>query len=394
MNWQEELAKVRTGVQAEVFKQEECPAYTPADGGILGKIQHFAMDSPVPGIALGPLGSKLCAFARAIDRSHPDIAEFVGGAFMPGHEFCETADQLLQASQLCHEAGLMRVFPNFAKMAAKLAVYEDLVQQIDNPAIVLNHLRFIPLRADRDELRTKQRTNNVNLDRIVQQGPVIWDPLPSSFGSYVRNKHPYGEDIERCKLKANYLLETGCPEMASKITSRIQSFEDQMKDRYYGFNRVTITNASVICAKILKCELTLGSYGKTHRIVLSPEFLQVVKDKASVSLTGSTKAPTVSYEPRIYPIHMFKDVVSADVSKVIDHLETFPATGGRPIFDHFWVLVPSVNIAHIPTADVVKEKILTEGAFKFDVKLVETKSVLPVLLGEKDGKMYFLDYMD
>ena len=59
----------------------------------------------------------------------------------------------------------------------------------------------------------------------------------------------------------------------------------------------------------------------------------------------------------------------------MQHLEAFPELGGKPVFDHFLVVVPGLD------GDMAHEK-----------ELISEGRIIPVLLGERDGKCYFISY--
>ena len=82
-------------------------------------------------------------------------------------------------------------------------------------------------------------------------------------------------------------------------------------------------------------------------------------------------------------------------------LESFPDAGGKPIFDHFGVIVPSVALP-ITAENVytfLDEKGLVQ-VFKFqeeavkilDSTLMKGGYINSIIVGEKDNKCYFLSY--
>ena len=108
------------------------------------------------------------------------------------------------------------------------------------------------------------------------------------------------------------------------------------------------------------------------------------------------------YEPKVYPFHELKDVASDEVNSVIKFLEHFPEANNKPIFDHFGVIVPSVNFPTCSSNNmfsirdengIIQSYSLRYEAIKsLDLILIKGKYFSPILVGEREGKCYFLSY--
>ena len=88
------------------------------------------------------------------------------------------------------------------------------------------------------------------------------------------------------------------------------------------------------------------------------------------------------------------DLAPDGVRKIVDTLESFPEANGKPVFDHFGVIVPSVIYSESCFRDSIglirKIDDMQELSVLLDRSLVKTKSVIPVLIGERDNKCYFI----
>ena len=94
-----------------------------------------------------------------------------------------------------------------------------------------------------------------------------------------------------------------------------------------------------------------------------------------------------------------------NVRETISLLEAFPDAGGKPIFDHFGVIVPGISfpttkIVNITTLysflderGIVQSYSTREEAIKsLDLILIKNEYFHGVLVGEKDGKCFFISY--
>ena len=72
---------------------------------------------------------------------------------------------------------------------------------------------------------------------------------------------------------------------------------------------------------------------------------------------------------------------------VIDHLESFPDAAGKPIFDHYLILTPSFARVNIDKRGNTSVK-ATPNYWD----LIKNNECVPILLGECNGKCYFICY--
>jgi len=94
---------------------------------------------------------------------------------------------------------------------------------------------------------------------------------------------------------------------------------------------------------------------------------------------------------------------------IIKSLEAFHDMQDRPVFDHYWVICPSVDYPHttydLSGAGTTKHYLIfndenkvqgfksQEKAYNaLDFMLTNNGSMNPVLLGEMNGKCYFISY--
>lgn len=64
---------------------------------------------------------------------------------------------------------------------------------------------------------------------------------------------------------------------------------------------------------------------------------------------------------------------------IVDYLEKFPPLNLHAAFDHYWVLLPTVGCGD-------------EEERQFDMRWLKSQKMVGALVGEKDGKTYFVNY--
>jgi hypothetical protein len=125
-----------------------------------------------------------------------------------------------------------------------------------------------------------------------------------------------------------------------------------MNDAYQGFHRISLKNAAIILSKINGFKLKNNEY--------ADKFIR----KYVICINKNI------YNPKIYPIRYFSDSITDHIKNLICDLEKIP------LFDYYMVMVPSTD-----NSDENK-----------DIIAVKNKNIIPILLGEKDGKCYFISY--
>jgi hypothetical protein len=101
------------------------------------------------------------------------------------------------------------------------------------------------------------------------------------------------------------------------------------------------------------------------------------------------------YHPCAFPLWQLWDKASDKIKEVISHLDAFPEAGGRPIFDHFVVVVPgteppknAVGFTYKNTASTSQS--FPENLFRLNYSLAVNRCVSSAVMGEKDGRCYFI----
>lgn len=198
--------------------------------------------------ALGDFGDKLLSFVDAIDVQHPDTCFACDSNFDLKSDFSTNVLEILDVAKLSHDKQFVKVLPvlnfNLKREFSKVYSYLSNVEY---------HIRLLKDSLDRDYIR-QSCAERVLVD-IAK--PNIWHSNPPTFKNYVRSGPTLG---------------------------------------YYGFQRITWTNAAIILSKIFNLR-DLNVLVKTAQVFSS---------------------------------------VPPMVKDLINKLDSFPDAGNRAIFDRYW----------------------------------------------------------
>lgn len=393
-----DIAAHRAAVIAKIgFEESTEPEST--EISLLAKI--LECDSESIELALGRLGEKLKVFLHAVDIKHPHVRDLFNDIFADG-EFCQDITELIQLAQLAKEKKLTRVFSSLGDKISKDKLCRTFLKAIDNPRY---RIRLLHTREERDQVRADKKIQAIDLTAVVKKGEDVWASQPDNFDSFIRWGIAYEEEINFATKKAQRYIKLGCSGMAKQIIDSIEQFKSQVHEFYYGFNRITMTNAAVILAKSLGCKLSTywlsgESEKKLYRVIVPRNIFEGYNFEAVASYDAPYRSKdSYDYEPRVYPLHKLKS--SSYIKRIVDHLEAFPKACGKSIFDNYAVIVPGICY---PRNDKPPFCILTkEGGYisyetreeavqALDVSLIDNNYITPILLGEKDGKCFFISF--
>ena len=255
----------------------------------------------------------------------------------------------------------------------------------------------------------------IDLSSFFKKGDEIWVSQPNSFQNFIRYNTSYQEEINIAERKAQRYHNLGCKGLADNIQEAIASFKSQVHEAYFNFNRVTMTNAAIILAKFIGCRL-VTSFGspsegdsKSFRISIPRntfgDYNFEVAGGIYLSSTDTLRprySDSYEYEPRVYPLHKFWHLASDGINRIVNHLEAFPEANGKAIFDNYVVLVPGPFYPRNATegqftirdSDGIHLVYDTREAaiFSLDSIMLKNNIIPAVLLGEKDGKCFFVSF--
>ena len=123
-------------------------------------------------------------------------------------------------------------------------------------------------------------------------------------------------------------------------------------------------------------------------------------DEENVDVKNTFKI--YDYEPRIYPMYMFREILTDNIKNILEIWECFPEVNNKPIFDFYGVIVPSLNFPKVSNNKYysfidchglrrVYEDNL-QAKYEFDKYMIANKYFRPIIVAEKDHKCYFISY--
>lgn len=375
---------------------EECPDLKDS---ILCKIKEY--DQEVANAALGEkLATRLMGFAHSVDVEHLSLNDLFKGQLVSG-EFSTDCCGLLGLAAFAKDNEPL-LFTRIKKMLSKGTTYRNIERSIDAPEKNQLHVRFVKDRKERDKIRATKRMQTINIGIIEKKGHDIWSSHNETFSNYTRNTDVWKAEIEEAQKELDRFKQMGCEDLARGIETDIKSFQAQIRETYFGFNRIPMTQAAVILAKIHGYDIKHTSYRSSYKILTPREFFRNHSNFCVEEIRREVDYSWFDYEPRSYTISELKEknCMSDDMQKLVNYLEDFPPVNGKPIFDHYRILVPGVAYpkGEFSRASYVNaqgrkitgnsQKVKTE----VDMMFIKMGLYCPILLGEKDEHCYFLSY--
>ncbi len=348
-------------------------------------------------MALGKIGRQLIELIAKLDLHHADAISLIEHIFSNDEGFQKQVLEAIELADRCKT--LSSISSNFYRLIDRRKFSKPFFQT----QFSIRLLKSIP---ERERARLERQSQTIDLKPFYKRGNEIWKSQPEDFSIFNRHNIPYIEHIEIAEKQASRYAELGCEVITDKITEEIKQLKASLRDRYYGFNRVKMTVAATVIAKMHGYKLRTSwdiHDNKVLNIIIPRNMIYDFEPDSKMPIAPFMQGFSSGeyyYEPRLYPVHEMMATASEDMLRVMDHLDNFPDINGKALFDNFLLLVPSVKLPHkyngtyfVKDSDNILGFGKQDEAFKFlDTKLIESGSVLPVLFGERNGKCYFLCY--
>lgn len=382
-------------------------------------------DEDILEFSLGKIGHKLRLFASKVDFSHPEIVSVFDGLLADDQEFSKECLELLLLAQYARDNRLNRIIPLLGQTLAQDTFPKAIIRKIDSPQNNRLHVRLLKDAQEREDIRLSKRMQGIDLQAVYNKGEDAWNAQPDSFSKFLRFDTAYQDDLKFAEKKVKRYEELGCNSLADEIRKSIDIFREHMEQSHYGFNRITMTNAAIILAKSMGWTFipskdvagVYSAYKTDPKIIVDRKFFgkynfdpeQIIGFDPLISEMAKSPVFTVKqqepyhYQPRVYPLHELLHLATSDLRSIIEVLERFPDAGDKPIFDHFGVIVPGVALPQQAPKDGIFSFLDEKGLAQIfhtkeqaekalDMALVQGGHISPVLVGEKDGKCYFISY--
>lgn len=349
--------------------------------------------------AFGKFGVVLYEMTQIFDMNHPDLSSIFDYAFANDSVFSQQFIEFMTIVEYAKNNNLNNIFPLLGDLLRNESIDKAIVKKIESENYGRSYVRLIADGNERDILRSTKKMQLIDLQSFYKKGEESWSAAPDNFKKFLRYDSAYMNELLQAERKMRRYMELGCNSLASEIAKSIEMFRENMEQAYYGFNRITMTNAAVILAKSLNYNyvpaynLSAGSFltKVDAQLVVSRNFFKNFYFDPSLILDT-----VYVYEPKVYPFYELKEIASDRVLKVIDYLDKFPDANYKPIFDHFGVIVPSISYKNhvIKDDDEVTHDYVTQAKCQkeLDKLMISKNKISPIIVGEKDGKCFFICY--
>lgn len=398
MNYTDVEARQEAALKS-IYDCDQQPEISDATG-ILEDVRKYS-DWTVQA-ALGDFGLLLKTFSTQIDLSHPDLRNLFDGQLTSDTEgtFNSDARSVLQLGTHAFQKGMPNnVLEHMRKLITKADYFKAIGQCVDSPFENCLHVRFVPERSGRDRIRLSKRMQNISLSSLYKKGSTFWHQQSDTFDWYVRGHNRFERDITEAETRMRHFSDFGLTSMVEAIKKSVDELNVKAKgEMYYGFNRISLVTASVVLGKMLNFDFV-----ETYKPLCSLPECMAYTDRDNFSYKFSTEERYQKWEylPRAYTYEEYERFAPASMVKLVDFLEAFPATGGKPLFDHYRVLVPSFNYPCMyqpdpgyldPSGEMVTFGTTEDAQKMLELTLLREKHTVAVLLGERDGDHYFISH--
>lgn len=371
---------------------------------------------------LGESGKRLLRFANRINYDHPDLDSWLEEVHESSPSLFYNASDILTKAQYSKDTN-QDVACLEEQFLADNPAFKHVIQRLERPKA-----RLLRSTRERVENRSvKKPPKNISMKQIYSQGENGFYSQPEHFKRFARCSKYYIQELQGFEERQATFNEHGMPELAHAFAKRMRALEEGMKDTV-GFYHLKPDEAAIILARLHNLrwndsQSTIVVSGKffddytfwTEEKPLSPEQmaeeLREMKNAESMkkSMLISTRFASspfsllsFAYQPRIYPLPGFVADLPPIATRILESVEHCSDLGGAPFFDYYWVLVPSISLNH-PLLNkpkgcwTIKDgnqnyvfQDQMEAASKLDTQLVREGFIIPIIIGERDGRCYFL----
>jgi len=410
-----EVAAVQLAVQDGVDRQCKDSAHEMAvyDDSVIKQVRERPLADLIP--AFGEfMATKLKYFCDEVDLGHPIMQNLLRLGFQADSEFNSTLREIMTLLSLEQGSSMTKVLALLKESFTKAKSMKEVRLAIYKPPT-----RSLRTQAARDLVRSKKLPKDVGLKEWLEKAKH-WNDHPGSFLQFSRLNDSYNETFAQNEKKAARMEELMMTGLAGAFRKRNEIIKNFLGEQYCGFTKLKMLDAAIVLAKVhganFKEDYRSVSYprkvfAKTP-FWLEPESTYKAINKSPDADPNRDHKVTVQacmipdiflFRPRAYPLHEFKVEMPDHVKGIIAAVEDHPDMLSKALFDQFWVIVPGVGLAPemhnysgkwvIRVGDICELHPSAESAEKsLDVHLVKSGSLHPAVLGEKDGKCFFLTY--
>lgn len=348
----------------------------------------------------GDFGKRLYDFFSVIDIDHPDLENCFDGIFRDENDFSIFFDELISVCDFSHKNSFSNV-GEFIKKSSLNYIQEKYSNftRIEIPDNNRCNVRFLKDKEKIKKIRSQKKMQIIDLHGVYKKGMSYYENHPNDFYKYLRFDESLISELQKMDVKASRYEQIGCHILAGEIRKSLANFQEHAKNTYFGFNRITMSSASIVLAKSMgfemktesaTCEFTSDNY----RIHIKKDYLYNIK------VLDDIDCSYYEYQPVIYPLYDFESILTANMKNVLNILDNFPEANNKPIFDFYGIIVPSIKLptnqssyAFVDSTGCEKRhQVYDEFKLDFDRYMVANNIFYPIIVAEKDHKCYFITY--
>lgn len=372
-------------------------------------------------LLFGDFADKLLAFIGRVDIQHPSLAEVNNRTLIKGGTVYNRMAESLELMSVI-KSKQMEQIPNI------LSTYFNDNHRSIEKTMVKPPARLVKDKGQRVTIRRNSQHKDIRLKSIFENGrEQSWDTTVGSFEAYCRMGTGFQKEIDYLQSMSRRANDQGLTNQSKALLKDMHLFDGKLSDQYMGFVRIRMVDAALIAAKTCDGQW-LHNISSSRKIFIPGSFFnkefwhsdstsksngdqQVLEDiyddgyiRVESHSPSRHKASHINltYTPRAYPLDNFNVPRPKNVTHIIQSLESHADTNGCPLFDNFWVLVPTVT-ASVNSKEqyefYIDGKLQSfydywDYAIALDRYLIETGQIFPVILGEhiNNKACYFVGY--
>lgn len=336
-------------------------------------------DDKLMQMALGSFGTKLKRFANLVDLEHPDVSRVLDGLFTEDNPTAQRMYEFLKVAKYCSDQHLEVAARALSRAAMTGASCFN--KRLEDPRKNLLNVRLLKSPNDVAHARACKMAKAIEFNHGSTKADFGWQEVPSEFSMYYYFNSKFDNEIKKLEERGAVYEQLDYSRAAQQIRSSIESLKRSVDEGYLGFYRVTIMTAALIAAKMHGFSCVPGDGIKIPAVEFGSEELFDDMPINGVRLR---------YEPWVYPLSSFADTPKS-IKDFIAYLDKHPQLNGKPAFDHYMVMLPSVALDSSIMQSFCFSKFITTPYDAHRI-FIKEKASLPIILGEHDNKCYFLCY--
>jgi hypothetical protein len=361
--------------------------------GFLKDIESLSLDDCI--FAFGEFGQRLKLFCDEIDIGHPDLL-FVYNGNLVGYKENTLSQECVDFLKLIYFVKQnklsLNILKNLRDSIFSNQYFSKIDKCIDSPSKNQLHIRFLKDKKLREQTRLTKKTQHVFLSDSLLRIKSYWEDCPEDLSQFIRISSDINKSnqVKEASNRFKNLLDHGLINMADEVDRQIKQIKENI---YFGFNKVTLPFVSTVLAKIC---------GFNRNVNSNKTFLDLSKKDLG---TGNIESyfcfiNDFQFHSKAYNYYEIIDMVPSYLNELISYLECFPELGNRPLFDHYRIVFPSLNVKNKNFPIYLKNKdgsticceSLEDLQKNLDYVLFKENNFIGALLGERDGVHFFISY--